>query len=80
MVLLKDKLLIGYNPACRAGFKTVNKNLPTEDRSALLIVYCRCGIRSGIAKRKLKALGFENVINFGAITGWEGEVVIREEN
>ena len=33
-------------------------NLPTEDRDALIIVYCRSGNRSGIAANILKELGF----------------------
>ncbi len=37
-----------------------------RDKSQVLLVHCQTGIRSGIAKRKMKALGYANVFNVGA--------------
>ena len=49
-------------------------SLPTEDREALVIVYCRSGNRSGQAARTLKELGFERIVDFGGISNWRGDL------
>ena len=65
----------GYIPtAINIPHDVIGDNLPTEDRSALIIVYCRSGARSGRAKRTLEGLGFTNVINFGGIGSWKGKI------
>ena len=51
-------------------------NLPTEDRGALIIVYCQSGNRSGIATRTLESLGFDRIIDFGGITRWPFDRVL----
>jgi phage shock protein E len=53
----------------------IASNPPTEDKDALIIVYCRSGNRSGDAKRMLEDLGYTNVHDFGGIYRWEGEVI-----
>ena len=40
------------------------------DRSHPIVVYCRSGARSGMAKRKLEASGFTAVTNLGGIDDW----------
>ena len=45
------------------------------DKDQLLFVYCRTGNRSKQASRKLVALGYTNVYEFGGISTWEGEIV-----
>ena len=35
------------------------------DKSQVLLVHCQSGLRSGIAKKKMKALGYANVFNLG---------------
>jgi rhodanese-related sulfurtransferase len=53
----------------------IGSQLPTQDRDALIILYCRSGNRSGIAKKTLEAAGFKKVVNFGAVSRWPKERV-----
>ena len=45
------------------------------DRAQLILVYCRSGNRSKQASRKLAALGYTNILEFGGINTWPGEIV-----
>ena len=45
------------------------------DKDQLILVYCRSGNRSKQASEKLVALGYTNIIEFGGINDWPGEVV-----
>ena len=47
--------------------------LPDKDR--LILVYCRSGRRSKEASEKLVALGYTNIVEFGGILDWKGEIV-----
>lgn len=47
--------------------------LPNKDQ--LILVYCRSGNRSKHAAEKLVALGYTNIVEFGGIRDWQGEVV-----
>ncbi len=49
------------------------------DKDALILVYCRSGNRSKQASRKLVALGYTNVVEFGGIINWQGETVTGAE-
>ena len=49
------------------------KALP--DKNAVLLVYCRTGIRAKDASQKLANLGYKNVYDFGGITDWPYEKV-----
>jgi phage shock protein E len=51
---------------------TIADNLPTEDKDALIIVYCKSGSRAGSALNTLKGLGYSNVYNFGGVGNWKG--------
>ena len=51
--------------------------LPEKDRR--ILVYCRSGNRSKHAAQKLADLGYTNVMEFGGIRDWPGEVVSAEE-
>ena len=74
-VRTKEEYESGYIPtAVNIPYREIGENLPTEDRSAKIILYCRSGRRSGIAKDTLDQMGFSNVIDFGGITRWEGEL------
>jgi len=64
--------------AINIPFDLIADNLPTEDRTARIIVYCRSGNRSGIASDTLEDLGFTNVLDFGGVNNWRGELEIRE--
>ncbi len=45
------------------------------DKNQLIMVYCRSGNRSKQASEKLAGLGYTNVVEFGGIIDWRGEVV-----
>ena len=45
------------------------------DKSQLILVYCRSGRRSKEASEKLVKLGYTNIVEFGGILDWKGEIV-----
>ena len=45
------------------------------DKDQLILVYCRSGNRSKQASEKLVALGYTNIVEFGGINDWPGEIV-----
>ena len=47
--------------------------LPNKDQ--LIMVYCRSGRRSKEASEKLVKLGYTNIVEFGGILDWKGEIV-----
>ena len=44
------------------------------DKSQLILVYCRSGRRSKEASEKLVKLGYTNIVEFGGIQDYEGEI------
>jgi rhodanese-related sulfurtransferase len=58
-----------------------NENIGTawipelSDKDQLILVYCRSGNRSKQASEKLAALGYTNIVEFGGINSWLGEIV-----
>jgi rhodanese-related sulfurtransferase len=46
--------------------------LPNKDQ--LILVYCRSGRRSKEAAEKLVKLGYTNIVEFGGILDWKGEI------
>jgi len=46
------------------------------DLDAEILVYCRSGNRSAQAAKKLIAIGYTNVVDFGGIIDWPYEVVM----
>jgi len=54
------------------GEEIINK-LPNKDQ--LILIYCRSGNRSKQAAAKLEKLGYTNLIEFGGIIDWKGEIV-----
>ena len=57
--------------------ETIGNNTISElpDKEQLILVYCRSGNRSKQAAEKLKKLGYTNLIEFGGIIDWKGEIV-----
>lgn len=60
-------------------------NLPVEeigneppsqlpDKDQLIMVYCRSGNRSVVASEKLSDLGYANIVEFGGISTWPGDI------
>jgi len=47
--------------------------LPKKEQ--LILIYCRSGNRSKQAAEKLKRLGYTNLIEFGGIRDWKGEII-----
>ena len=45
------------------------------DKSQLILVYCISGRRSKEAAGKLVSLGYTNIVEFGGILDWTGEIV-----
>ena len=44
------------------------------DKDQLILVYCRSGRRSKEASEKLVRLGYTNIVEFGGILDWKGEI------
>ena len=44
------------------------------DKSQLILVYCRSGRRSKEASEKLVKLGYTNIVEFGGIQDYDGEI------
>lgn len=57
-----------------------NETIGTEnieklpDKEQLILVYCRSGNRSKQAAAKLVNLGYTNVVEFGGINDWNGDI------
>lgn len=45
------------------------------EKNAVLLVYCRTGVRSANAAKRLAALGYTKVYDFGGIVDWPYETV-----
>jgi len=44
---------------------TLPKRVP--DKNTVLLLHCQSGVRSGVAKRKLRAKGYANAFNLGSL-------------
>lgn len=47
------------------------------DKNQLIYVYCRSGRRSKEASSKLVRMGYSNIIEFGGILDWKGEIEVN---
>jgi phage shock protein E len=45
-------------------------NPPTDDRDAVIVLYCRSGSRSSLAERALRRLGYTEIVDFGGVVSW----------
>ena len=57
----------------------IGKKPPTDDKKALIIVYCRSGNRSGVAKRTLDSFGYSRVEDFGGVGRYKGALVTGDK-
>lgn len=57
--------------------ETIGKSMPEllPDLDAEILIYCRSGNRSAQAAKKLVAIGYTNVYDFGGIIDWPYEIV-----
>ena len=67
--------LAGHIPtAVNIPYDTIAANPPTPDKAALIIVYCGSGVRSAKAAAALAGIGYSRVVDFGAVSRWEGDL------
>ena len=67
----------GHIPgAINVDNESINDTCPEElpDLNQTIYVYCRSGNRSKQASEKLVSLGYTNIIEFGGILDWTGEI------
>ena len=73
-----DEFAAGHIPG---AINVANETIGTDDvpelpdKNQLIMVYCRSGRRSKEASEKLVKLGYTNIVEFGGILDWKGEIV-----
>ena len=73
-----DEFAAGHIPG---AINVANETIGTDDvpelpdKNQLIMVYCRSGRRSKEAAEKLVKLGYTNIVEFGGIFDWKGEIV-----
>ena len=73
-----DEFAAGHIPnAINVPNETIGTSEIAElpDKDQLIMVYCRSGRRSKEASEKLVKLGYTNIVEFGGILDWKGEIV-----
>lgn len=73
----EDEFAEGHIPgAINVANESIGAEDPAElpDKEQLIYVYCRSGNRSKQAAEKLAALGYTNIVEFGGIIDWTGEI------
>ena len=73
-----DEFADGHIPgAINIANESIGEEAPAElpDKEQLIYVYCRSGNRSKQAAEKLAALGYTNIVEFGGIIDWKGEII-----
>ena len=76
-VRTSDEFADGHIPgAINVANESIGTESPKElaDKNQLIYVYCRSGNRSKQAAEKLVALGYTNIVEFGGIIDWTGEI------
>jgi len=72
-----DEFAVGHIPN---AINVPNESIGTSDipelpdKDQLIMVYCRSGRRSKEASEKLVKLGYTNIVEFGGILDWKGEI------
>lgn len=72
-----DEYAAGHIPN---AINVANESIGTDeipelpDKDQLILVYCRSGRRSKEAAEKLTRLGYTNVVEFGGILDWTGDI------
>ena len=72
-----DEYAAGHIPnAINVPNESIGDEEITElpDKDQLIFVYCRSGNRSKQASEKLVKLGYTNIVEFGGINDWNGEI------
>ena len=72
-----DEFAAGHIPG---AINVANESIGTDeipelpDKDQFIMVYCRSGRRSKEAAEKLVKLGYTNIVEFGGILDWKGEI------
>jgi len=81
-VLLDVRTQEEYNAGYIAGaillpYDEINAKatIVLPDKEKEIVLYCRSGRRSAIAKKSLLDLGYQKVVDFGGVKRFEGELV-----
>lgn len=81
-VLLDVRTQEEYNAGYIAGaillpYDEINAKatIVLPDKEKEIVLYCRSGRRSAIAKKSLLDLGYQKVVDFGGVKRWEGALV-----
>ncbi len=72
-----DEFAEGHIPgAINIANESIDSEVPAElpDMDQIIYVYCRSGNRSKQAAEKLAAIGYTNIIEFGGIVDWTGDI------
>ena len=72
-----DEFAAGHIPnAINVPNETIGTSELPElpDKNQLIMVYCHSGRRSKEASEKLVKLGYTNIVEFGGILDWKGEI------
>ena len=72
-----DEFAAGHIPN---AINVPNESIGTDEipelpnKNQLIMVYCRSGRRSKEASEKLVKLGYTNIVEFGGILDWKGDI------
>lgn len=72
-----DEFAQGHIPgAIHIANEDIGETEPAQlpDKQEVIYVYCRSGNRSRQAAEKLAAMGYKNIVEFGGILDWTGEI------
>jgi len=77
ILLLDVRTLEEYNQgfidgALLAPYDLLESSFAESDKNRPIVLYCRSGNRSSIAKLSLEKLGYTNISDFGGINRWLG--------
>ncbi|MEI6385706.1 MAG: rhodanese-like domain-containing protein [Spirochaetota bacterium] len=77
-VRTQEEFAAGYIPgALLLPYDEITARFKEADKGRPIVVYCRSGRRSDIARTTLLGLGFTNVSDFGAYTKWRGTLATK---
>lgn len=73
----EDEFASGHIPgAINIPNESIGQKHPEQlpDKTQTIYVYCRSGNRSKQASEKLAALGYRDIVEFGGILDWNGDI------